>query len=363
MDRKGDILFGLLRAALQNRKPEGVAFDGLGLCEWNELICEASKQGVEALLFDVVERCGEELMVPPQAFVMWSVAAEKCAQNYSFKGDVAVELNQLFEREGLSMVVLKGLGMCALYRNPAARRFSDIDIWFRGGGFERADRVAAERLGVEVCGNKHHHTTWRYRGVLVENHFDFLNLYDHHSNRPIEEVLQQLARRDGSTIRVVDSELRVPCADFALLFAYRHAATHFAGERIGLRHLADLEVLTSSVCSLVDWQLFCNTCRKAGMMPFVECVWGILIDRLGMDSGAVPRFERRAELEQLIVDDIIAPRFAKRKPRGLVGSVVFKLRRYRSNRWKHGLVFSESWIATLFRSSWSHLLKPDTIKM
>jgi hypothetical protein len=99
------------------------------------------------------------------------------------------------------------------------------------------------------------------------------------------------------------------------------------------------------------------------MKRFADAITGICIAKLGMEEGLVPDVCRDVELEERIFNDILNPEFNEDKPTsGLFRIVWWKTRRYFSNSWKHKLIYNESVLRTFFQSSYSHLLKPKTIK-
>ena len=82
-----------------------------------------------------------------------------------------------------------------------------------------------------------------------------------------------------------------------------------------------------------------------------------------MDAGLVPNIERDASLEERILNDILYAEFDEEKPKGGLFRIVWwKTRRYFANSWKHKLIYNESVLRTFIQSSYSHLLKPKTIK-
>ena len=64
----------------------------------------------------------------------------------------------------------------------------------------------------------------------------------------------------------------------------------------------------------------------------------------------------------VLFNDIFYPTFTQKKPKkGAVKIVIWKLRRFMVNRWKHRIVYNEPWYVSFFRSFVSHLSKPKII--
>ena len=101
------------------------------------------------------------------------------------------------------------------------------------------------------------------------------------------------------------------------------------------------------------------------MHRFLRSVHSICVGRFAMPLTRFPLSEPLAEDERLVLDEILRPEFSETKPRG-AGYLVswsYMLRRWLANRRKHGMVYRESSFATFFTQLYSHLLKPESLKM
>ena len=86
-----------------------------------------------------------------------------------------------------------------------------------------------------------------------------------------------------------------------------------------------------------------------------------ILDCLGLEAPSLPDFERDAELEKRVLDEILSPAFSGEQPEGLLRVVRFKPRRWWANRWKHRLVFDEGLAGAFVHSAWAHLKRPRSI--
>lgn len=127
-------------------------------------------------------------------------------------------------------MLLKGYGVSLDYPIPAHRPCGDIDIWLFGQQ-EHADALLHREKGTAINLEKHHHTVFSLDGITVENHYDFLNVHAHASNREIEKKLQELAAEPEKKVLLGEAPLYLPSVDFNALFLLRHTAGHFAAEK------------------------------------------------------------------------------------------------------------------------------------
>jgi hypothetical protein len=166
-------------------------------------------------------------------------------------------------------------------------------------------------------------------------------------------------------ILVDDTAIYLPSPDFHALFMLRHTASHFAAERIVMRHLLDWRYFIEKYTAHIDWPALRKIATQTNMHKFLDCINAICIDRLGLSNHCVPEFERDKQLEERVWNEILHPEFAQPQPKnaGYIKSWNFMFRRWWANRWKHRIVYNESLSKTFFVQVWSHLLKPNSLKL
>ena len=85
-------------------------------------------------------------------------------------------------------MVLKGYACSLDWPRPEHRPCGDIDIW-QFGEQKKAD-AAMKNEGIEVDSSHHHHTVFYWNGFMVENHYDFINVFQHKSARRVGKNIQ-----------------------------------------------------------------------------------------------------------------------------------------------------------------------------
>lgn len=368
-----EILFLLLRAGLRTEKP-GDPERLRTLCsertpDWPAIYALASRQGVLAIAWDGLERLIQDgtLAAGQQPTrsqkLQWGFNTDRTEQTWTKQRKAIVRLSAFFGEHGIPTMLLKGYGISLCYPVPEHRPCGDIDIWLFGQQ-ERADRLLHEEKGVAVNTDKHHHTKFHCNGILVENHFDLLNVHSHPSNREIDAELRRLAAspEQGEEIRIDDRTVYLPSPDFNALFLLRHTAMHFAAVEIGLRHATDWGMFVNRYHDRIDWEWFETTARNQNMHIFLHCLNAICSDLLGIDPAQLPAFPRDPAMEQRVLDEILQPGFSEQAPtKNLLKSLSLRLRRWWANRWKHRIVYKEGLLRTFFIQLYSHLLKPKSL--
>ena len=360
MTRAAERLFALVRATLRNRMDDASLFEGTDAAQWREIYDLSSVQGVLAQAWDGMQFLPEAMRPPRALRLQWAVNVERIEKVYRRQERAIARLAAFYREHAIPMMLLKGYGLSLFYPVPEHRPCGDIDIWLFGRQPE-ADKLVAREWGVPVDVHKEHHTTFDVDGIMVENHYDFVNKETHASNARLERLFKQYAAQPGESVAVAGVAVYLPSEQLNALFLLRHAAVHFAAINIGLRHVVDWCVFVAHCHDRIDWPALYAVAREAGMVRFLDCLNAVCIDYLGLDASSLPAFERDAELEKRVLDEILSPAFSDERPEGLLRVVRFKARRWWTNRWKHRLVFDEGLAGAFVRSAWAHLKRPQSI--
>ena len=368
-----DILFALLRWGLHTEVRNDRPIESrrhaypISPLMWREVYTLASAQGVLAVAWDGLQRLAAEEKLsadqqPDRTLkIQWAYNVDCIEKRYARQKRVISRLADFYCEHGMGMMLLKGYGLSMNYPVPEHRPCGDIDIWLFGRQRD-ADEALRKESGVDIDEEKHHHTTFTLDGIMVENHYDFLNIHSHASNREIDERLKRLAAtQTGERIEVDGRPVFLPPPDLNALFLLRHSAVHFAAAEIGLRHVVDWALFVKKYAGGIDWAALERVAREQNMHRFLHSLNAICIDRLGVDSGIFPPFERDEELETRVLNDILCPEFPEPAPKdNIAGRLCWKLRRWWFNRWKHRIVYREGLFRTFFVQLKSHLMKPES---
>lgn len=368
MDRTSRLLFILLRAGLGTSAAADVGQLvrlAPAPAEWEALAALASAQGLLAIVWDGLQRLDSGRFaaeLPRDLRLRWGLNVRYIEERWERQRRVVSDLARFFARHGLEMMVLKGCGLSICYPVPEHRPCGDIDIWMCGRQRE-ADELLRREKSLDIDTGKHHHTVFTIDGISVENHYDFLNVQSHKSNRELETLLKRLAARPAERLATEGAELLLPCADFNALFLLRHAGAHFAAHGIGLRHVADWAMFARRCRGDIDWPFVERIAAQHNMERFMRCLNTISSEYLGAESGCFPAAHGDPLLAERILGDILHPEFSEPAPaRGRARIWSWKLRRWRANRWKHRIVYRDGLAASFVTQLLCHITKPGIQK-
>ncbi len=348
------LLFDLLREALWHTAGASLCLASYDAAEWERLFRLAVRQGVAAVVWEVVERLPAELQPPRALRLRWAFETGRIERRWQRQRRCVARLAAFYARHGIRMMLLKGYGLSLCYPVPEHRPCGDVDIWLFGRQAE-ADVLITREWGIAVDTGKEHHTTFRLDDIPVENHYDFLDTFTHASNRRLELLLKRLAARPVASVPVADTRVYLPSATFQALFLLRHAAGHFAACGIGVRHLVDWTLFVARSHDRIDWPLVERAVRESGMETFTQCFRALCVEHLGLDETWMPPLRRNRPLERRMLQALLNISLSPDIPANRLHGIWFRLRRWWSFRWMRRMVYDEGLAKSFLRMSWSHL--------
>ena len=214
---------------------------------WHGLYSFASKQALQGLCFDGIERLGEEyreeLRLNPierELLMTWMGKAQQIRRQNRKVNAVAGKLFSMLKKDGLRYCVLKGQGNALMYPNPYSRTPGDIDVWIDASR-ERILEYAQKKfeLGDDI---RLQHLETSLDGVPVELHFFPCSM-----NNPIYHArLQKWFRRNADLqcshiVRLPDGagDIAIPTTAFNVVYQLCHLYHHFFDEGVGMRQIID----------------------------------------------------------------------------------------------------------------------------
>lgn len=331
---------------------------------WAQLKVLADEQGLLAIVLDGIDKLNESISIPLQMKLEWiGEVIQSYEQRYTDYEKALGELAGFYQKHNIKMMVLKGYGLSLNYPNPKHRPCGDIDTWNYGKQKE-ADRILTRELGIPVDTSEHHHTIFLWKGYMVENHYDFLNIFSSKSNSELELLLKELAKDDSYKVAIGAVDVYFPSPNMNALFLLRHALNHFARAGVNLRNLLDWAFFWGKNGDKVNWVWLSEILQKYSMMDFFHIINRICIEDLGFEKTLFPETNsRKSYLKERVLREIISPEADNKKahnPR-FIPRLIFKMHRWSSNSWKRQLCYNEGQVAAFVTSVWSHLLKPNSI--
>lgn len=338
-----------------------------GNIEWSAIKGLAEKQGLTAIILDGIECLPEELR-PPKVFLLnWiGEVMQNYEARYSEYDKAISSLAGFYNQHGYKMMVLKGYACSLDWPKPNHRPCGDIDIW-QFGQQKEADAAldawfkSSKVQEFKIDKSHHHHTVFYWNDFMVENHYDFINVYHHKSNVELEKVFKELGKDDSHFVELKGEKVYLPSPNLHTLFLLKHTMNDFSSFSMSLRQLIDWGFFVEKHTKEVDWAWLIEVLKKFHMIEFYNTINAICVGDLGFDAKIFPSVQFRPNLKDKVLKDVLYPKFSASEPSSLIPRLLYKYRRWQGNAWKQELCYSESRWSAFWSGIWAHLLKPKSI--
>ena len=242
--------FAFLKYCLGSKEDMSKVVAGM---DWRKLYSFASRQAIQGLCFDGIERLGEEypeeLRLNPigrELLMTWMGKAQQIRRQNMKVNTVASKLYSLLREDGFRCCILKGQGNALMYPNAYSRTPGDIDVWVNASREEITEYAKKHfEIGDDI---RFHHLETSLNGVPVELHF-----FPCIMNNPVYNArLQKWFKRNAdlqcsNVVSLPDGigEIAIPTTAFNVIYQLTHLYHHFFDEGIGMRQIIDYYYVVS----------------------------------------------------------------------------------------------------------------------
>lgn len=326
----------------------------------------ADKHGLTAVVLDGIDKLNASEIknvndLPLELKLNWiGEVLQSYEQRYKDYEQSICSLAKYYNQNGFKMMVVKGYACSLDWPRPAHRPCGDIDIWQFGKQTE-SDAILSNEKGIRVDKSHHHHTVFVWNGFSVENHYDFINVHHHKSNVEYEKILKELGEDDSHFVDIQGERVYLPSPNLHALFLLKHQMMHFASEGIMLRQVVDWGFFVEKHGKDVDWYYVQEVLDEFGMHQMFNTINAICVGDLGFDVAYFPTVQFEPNLKDRVLKEILDPEYSNHTPTGFIKRVIFKIRRWMANAWKHQLCYKDSLWSAFWSGVWNHLLKPSSI--
>ncbi len=280
MSDTSTILFSLLRSALWDEELHYEPFVGLDDAQWTNVYKLSGTQGVLALAYDGLQTLPQELQPSRAIKLKWAYNVDRIEKRYENQKDIAKELADIYNKNGIDTLVLKGFGLSMYYPRPNHRPFGDLDCYLYGA--YEIGNVVAEEAGALVKRDFYKHSHISYKGLTVENHQFCVAIRGSKRVKELEVELENEIKERALAARFADTQLILPTPYFNALFFTKHALGHFLSEGISLRNICDWALFLEAEQNNIDFVRFYSACDRYGFRNFVDVVTAIATQKLGL---------------------------------------------------------------------------------
>ena len=295
--------FDFLKYCLGNKGNMSRVIAGMN---WHGLYSFVSKQALQGLCFDGIERLGEEyreeLRLNPigrDLLMTWMGKAQQISRQNMKVNTVASKLYSMLREDGLRCCILKGQGNALMYPNAYSRNPGDIDVWVNASR-EQITEYAKKHfeLGDDI---RYQHIETSVDGVPVELHFFPCTMNNPIYNARLQKWFKRNANLQCSNVVSLPDgigEIAIPTTAFNVVYQLTHLYHHFFDEGIGMRQIIDYYYVVNNDELLVIRDTLQRELKHLGLWKFAGAVMYVLREVLGLSEEKMiaPMDEKRGKL-------------------------------------------------------------------
>ena len=338
MTQEEEVLFKLIRIALGRENDYSLPND----VNWVRVYEMSLRQGVGAIVCDgmlALDKCS----IDEDLRYKWMGQSMVIEQKYQHHKNVLAELSELYRQHGIQMMLLKGYGLSLNYPVPEHRPSGDIDIYLFGYKL-KSDEFVEKELGINVKTSYEKHSSYIYKGVTIENHGTFFDIYSHPSNEYVNDYICELIEGRTEVVAIGNSCFVIPNPTLMASHLLRHTACDFAANSISLRQVLDWISLVTQRGSEMEWPVILSFVEKTGMSQFFHLINSFSEERFGLDRSLFPLTENvTIDCSRFVQDILLGKRVADfPSPSKKLSYGIRKSMQFWQNRWKYKMVYSDS---------------------
>lgn len=269
MSKQTVLMLELLRAAVFDREPVVEVLDNI---DWDLMMQEAGEQGVLGWVWESIQKLPKDKQPNRQQRINWGLSAQEIVDHYEKQKELLRYLVNECDKNGMRMLMFKGLDFARLYTKPELRKYGDIDCYM----FDDYDKF--NKLFQPHFDNVTElHSELLFGDILVENHKAFVypgTIQRKRIENYLCSSLDRVHRTKGGYWNLD------PIA--YLVYLTQHALNHlFIGGHIPMR-------------SLVDFAMWLK--NHSSYLPPEDC--HVVMSKLGIENG----FEVLLRMSETILD-------------------------------------------------------------
>lgn len=301
------LFFQILQYSIgaSDKMPVGISSE-----EWERIYEMARQQSLLGVLFYGIQKGGME-KPERKLFLKWYSMSEKIKQGNMKANRAAVELTQIFLKNGFRTCILKGQGNTLNYPDPYIRNSGDVDIWLEGG--RKKIMALVDKKWSGMLQRYHHVEIPNYNGVAVEVHFTPSYMHSFVANRRLQKwFAEQEERQFANAVELPDNAgtVCVPTLEFNLVYQLDHIYKHLFSEGIGLRQLMDYYFLLKGICS-ANKDYITGQLRFLGLYKFAGAVMYVMQEVFALDDKYMIAEPNIKEGKFLLKEILVGGNFGK----------------------------------------------------
>ncbi|WP_073339787.1 nucleotidyltransferase domain-containing protein [Clostridium grantii] len=292
-------LINFLSAAIHD---ERLDIDQVKKINFKSIIDEAEAHNIKGLVYSAINKNNISKYIDKEQLEQWKKETFFTAVYQIQHIKQISHVLEIFNKEKIPVIVLKGLVIRDIYPKPELRTMCDADILVHKEDLDKVKKQLLKLGYIEYGITKAHIVFEHIKYPPIEVHW-FLTYEDFFKKNVLceNEIWKKTMK-----VKVGGTEaLSLSFEDIAVHLCL-HMAIHSASSGFGVRQLCDLVLLVEKKGDLIDWSSFVNKIREYGIDKFTMAIFTICRILFNMtvpeELNSIKLVKR--ELLNLLIDDI-----------------------------------------------------------
>lgn len=275
----------------------------LARAQWAELYLYAQRHTIEGIVFDSFQHLPVDLLPPRDLLLKWIVKVDQIERHNKQMNVCIKEQLDLFHREGMYPVLLKGQGVAACYDIPHHRISGDVDWYFQNKKeYRKANEMIREK-GIDISYTAGFSSEYVWRGIIIEHH---QRMFDIHNPLciPFLDRLQKQFYSQRVNLAIQGNMLLLPAPILMMLQVNMHILKHLLSFGVGIRQLCDSARVYYAYRVDIDGQELKRIYQRLGVLSWIHLLHAVLVKFIGLPPQSLPFELPEAVDADWMMDDI-----------------------------------------------------------
>lgn len=252
--------------------------------EWRKIFNLAVSHAVIPLLYDGFVKSKDMPKVLRE--MTQQITRQVVQQNYHLLF-LTKFLIEIFEKENIRAVVLKGAATASFYPIPELRKSGDVDLLIlKQENLERACMIL-EKNGIkktELQQHNHHREYITSDGITIELHGMLVEPFENQKMNTYLEKVKKACVDEVVQKEVCGITIPILADGYHAYHLLIHMLQHFLLAGFGVRYLCDWVLFWNRTVKKEEKQKFLQLVEDSGLLDFAQAITVVCIHYLGLDK-------------------------------------------------------------------------------
>lgn len=330
------IFINVINLSLWDKSFDESPLSSLSKGDWEELFTIAQLQGLAAVFIAGLDRLNHQSTACKTFIeeygVITIIGSERRWQR---QFNTLKKISDAFQDNGVSTLLLKGLGLSLCYPNPQYRASNDIDVYLFGK-YEEGNQLAEKLFSAEVDKFTKKEDHIFLDDFTIDNHICFL-WPGTDGNREFDQYLKGLLQPKELS-KFPDSCILLPPPGFNYLFLTSHSYGHFMREGMTLRQMTDIACFLKSYEKDLNWDVINDKLNEYHLRKFSDAILSFIEYYFGLSFAYKPTSD--TQLLERIMKDILSHSHAVVYHKSKLEARVYLAKTALNNRWRYDAFYA-----------------------